>query len=254
MSVNSRSVVACADGVVGKILIEWISINFPNALSLVVTISENEIFQYCKAKEINVEALAGRPLGSSIQEKLRTQIDIGLLLWWPSIITASDINVAKEGFINTHPSLLPFHRGKNPNFWALKAGEPFGVSLHFLGQGIDDGDVVAQKEILYDWTDNAETLYRKSQEEIVNLFQKIFPFITEGSVTRHHQNLEEGNFHYAKEMVEASHLDLDNIQSIRDTLNILRARTFSGYPSCWFHDEKGNEYEVRVSINRRPHR
>lgn len=251
MVMCNRTLVACADGPVGKILIEWLNTQFPNTLSLVVTTSKNDIFRYCETSKIVVEELRGRTIEAVVHSSLGAKVDIGLLLWWPKILKSADIEVAKEGFINTHPSLLPFHRGKNPNFWALKSGEPFGVSLHFLGSGIDDGDLVAQCEIFYDWTDNAETLYRKGQQGIIDLFKATFPSILNGSTKRLKQSLNTGNFHYAKEMEQASCLDLSSVQTIKDTLNLLRARTFPGHPSCWFIDELGQEYEVRVMIQKR---
>lgn len=248
---RSRTLLACADGPVGKTLVEWMNTQFPGVLSLVVTTSQNNIFRYCEARGIAVEELSGRTIEEIVYSSLGTKVDTGLLLWWPNILRVSDIDVSNQGFINTHPSLLPLHRGKNPNFWALKCGEPFGVSLHFLGSGIDDGDLIAQRQIFYDWTDNAETLYRRGQQEMVDLFKATFHSILSGNPGRIKQSLETGNFHYAREMEEASFLDLNSVQPVRDTLNLLRARTFSGHPSCWFVDDQGEEYEVRVTIQKR---
>ena len=47
---------------------------------------------------------------------------------------------------------------------------PFGVTLHFIDSGIDTGDIVFQKSIPYDWCDTGETLYKKAQAEMINLF------------------------------------------------------------------------------------
>ena len=45
-------------------------------------------------------------------------------------------------------------------------------------------------------------------------------------------------------------IDLDREYRARDLLNLLRARTFPGYPACSFVAD-GTEYEVRVSITRK---
>ena len=52
------------------------------------------------------------------------------------------------GAVNIHPSLLPAYRGPVPLFWQLRAGERrTGVTVHFVDEGLDTGDVVAQAEM-----------------------------------------------------------------------------------------------------------
>ena len=46
-----------------------------------------------------------------------------------------------------------------------------------------------------------------------------------------------------------SEIDLGKKYKAKDLLNLLRARTFSGKPSCWFRDED-NKYEVRIKIKK----
>ncbi|MGX5719817.1 formyltransferase family protein [Shinella zoogloeoides] len=253
MTAVNGTIVVCADGYVGKQIVEWLSTYHPESVSLVITVSENDIFQHCQKHSIPVEALNARSIRTTISSRIDGGIDLGILLWWPKILSKDDINIATKGFINTHPSLLPFHRGKNPNFWALKNGEPFGVSIHFLGSGIDDGDIIAQKQVPYSWTDNAGDLYKKSLESMIDLFKSTFSSILHNDVTRSTQDMSLGNFHYAREMDNACHFQLNQTYSARDFLNLLRARTFGHYPACWFTDEDGTEYEVRISITPRAH-
>jgi hypothetical protein len=50
--------------------------------------------------------------------------------------------------VNLHPSLLPMHRGVEPVFQALLAGETeLGVSLHRLSETIDSGKILEQVTI-----------------------------------------------------------------------------------------------------------
>ena len=74
--------------------------------------------------------------------------------------------------INMHISYLPYNRGADPNFWSFFDGTPKGVSIHYLDEGIDTGDIIIQKEVFFDSLD-VETLgssYQKLQIEIQNLF------------------------------------------------------------------------------------
>ncbi len=46
-----------------------------------------------------------------------------------------------------------------------------------------------------------------------------------------------------------SEIDLEKTYKAKDLLNLLRARTFVGKPSCWFYFKK-NKYEVRIKIDK----
>jgi methionyl-tRNA formyltransferase len=44
-----------------------------------------------------------------------------------------------------HPAMLPAHRGPAPRFWVFRSGEQSaGVTIHFMDDGLDTGDIVAQ--------------------------------------------------------------------------------------------------------------
>jgi methionyl-tRNA formyltransferase len=80
----------------------------------------------------------------------------------PYLVKEQVINVAKYGVINTHPSLLSHNRGKNYNFWNLVEDAPFGVSLNFVDLGVDNGDIIFQKEIHKIWEDNGRKFILQS--------------------------------------------------------------------------------------------
>lgn len=239
-----------ADQSVGVEVTQWILSEYKQDISLVVTTSENEIFNL--AKQINVNHLvfkSAKQVDSSIKE-LGIELDIGFLVWWPKIIKQPLLNLPKYGFINTHPSFLPYNRGKHYNFWALVEQAPFGVSLHFVEEGIDNGDLLAQVSIPYSWEDNGESLYKKAKSAMVDLFKQTYPQIRDLNINRQKQDLNTGSFHLANEINKISQIDLDDTYKVRDLLNLLRARTFSEYPACWFKDGL-DEYEVRIEIKKK---
>ena len=56
------------------------------------------------------------------------------------------LNATKDGFINVHPSMLPKYRGGNPYSRVIMNGETeTGVTIHFMDEGFDTGDIIAQK-------------------------------------------------------------------------------------------------------------
>jgi len=53
--------------------------------------------------------------------------------------------------VGVHPSLLPRHRGPDPYFWAIDAGdETTGVTAHLLAEEYDTGAILAQRSLRID--------------------------------------------------------------------------------------------------------
>ena len=222
---------------------------YPDDLGLVVTLGENDIFHICRAAGRMTRVFDSDEALVAYLYNNKTQIDLGVLAWWPTIIKAPLRDLPRLGFVNTHPSLLPYNRGKHYNFWAIVEEAPFGVTLHRVDDGIDSGDILAQKNISYDWQDNGETLYWRAQCAMVDLFRNTYPKLRECKLKGCPQNLEKGSFHKADELEHASRINLDMMYTARELLNLLRAKTFEGHSGCWFEDN-GIRYEVRVDIRR----
>ena len=234
-----------ADQDVGLDVVKYLHDEHKSDLVAIITVEENDIFSFGKRHGINsftISSLMAKEIGSCFLE-----VDLIFLAWWPKLISKEIINTPKLGVVNFHPSLLPYNRGKHYNFWTLVEGSPFGVSLHFVDEGIDSGDVLFQAEINKDWEDNGESLYLKAKLEIVRLFKATYPLIISGEFKRFPQDLEKGSIHYARELDPASKIYLDKEYRCRDLLNLLRARTFPGMPACYFYDD-GKKYEVKISI------
>ena len=58
------------------------------------------------------------------------------------------LKIPRFGCLNVHPSLLPANRGPEPLFWTFREGlHQTGVTIHMMDEGMDTGDIVAQKAI-----------------------------------------------------------------------------------------------------------
>ncbi len=237
------------DAQVGNAIAAWLLENHLEDIGAVVTTGESSVCAAARAKGIPIFVFESE---SQLQSQLvaLAPFDLGVLAWWPKIISPAFMSLCDAGFINTHPSLLPHNRGKHYNFWALVEQVPFGVSLHFVDEGIDSGDIVAQQPIAYDWEDTGQTLYEKAGLAMVELFKSAYPQMRNGPINRKPQEKNQGSLHYAREIDPASKIDLDKTYTARELINLLRARTFPGHPSCQF-EENGETYEVSVNIKRK---
>jgi len=94
----------------------------------------------------------------------------------------------KDRAINLHISYLPWNRGADPNLWSFLDGTPKGVTIHFLDEGIDTGEIIAQRYLKYDFEDTLRTFYAKLSECIEDLFKKTWIYIREGKAKRYKQS------------------------------------------------------------------
>jgi len=239
-----------ADGAVGEEIFRWLLDSFLEDLVAVVVTAENTILHDAKKRSVPVCVYESSAQVCHWLSSNSITADYGLLAWWPKIIRMPLLLSAQNGFVNTHPSLLPYNRGKHYNFWALVDESPFGVSLHLVNDGVDTGPIIAQRSIPYSWEDTGETLYRRAMVEMVALFTEVYPQLRRGSVSAVPQDLNMGSYHHSSEIETASKINLEQNYRARDLLNILRARTFPGYPACSFY-EHGQEYEVRIEIRKK---
>ncbi len=177
-------------------------------------------------------------------------VDVMFLAWWPHILKPPLLGLPARFTVNTHTSHLPHCRGKDPNFWAIVEQAPFGVSLHVVTAGIDDGPILARRSIPVGWEDTGGTLYRRATDAMVELFADSYDGIVDGRIQPVAQEAG-GSFHVRRDLDPASRIELDRSYTGRELLDLLRARTFAPHPAAHF-EEDGVVYDVRIAIHRRP--
>lgn len=238
-----------ADGKVGVHIMEWILQNYKADIELVIVKEKNIIYELCCRMSVNVYVFQSEKVLLEYFKGNKFRFTIGFLIWWPFILTKRILNELNLPFYNTHPSYLPYNRGKHYNFWAIVEEAPFGVSIHKVDEGIDSGEIIAQQRIAVNWEDTGETLYNKAQEEIVTLFKNVYERKRKGPIKAIVQDRNIGSYHNAYEINAASMIDLEKEYKARDLLNLIRARTFLGKPACYFF-ENGERFDVRISIEK----
>ncbi|HLI08183.1 MAG TPA: formyltransferase family protein [Ktedonobacteraceae bacterium] len=74
--------------------------------------------------------------------------DVICVACFPLRIPRSVLSLPRLGCLNVHPSLLPANRGPVPLFWTFREGaEHTGVTIHFMEETLDSGDILAQEVI-----------------------------------------------------------------------------------------------------------
>lgn len=164
--------------------------------------------------------------------------DIAVSVFFGYILKRDFIDIFPHGVINLHPSYLPYNRGSCPNVWSIVDGTPAGVSLHYIDEGIDTGDIIARRRVEQKATDTGKTLYQRLEKECVALFRDIWPIISSGRNQRTPQE-DGGTLGRLRDLPEIAHIDRDETVKAGDLINVLRALTFPPYAGAYFMD--GNE-------------
>lgn len=97
---------------------------------------------------------------------------------YDQIFRKTIIDLPDKGIINCHAGKLPFYRGRNVLNWALINDEKeFGITVHFVDEGIDTGDIILQQT--YPITDNDDygTLLQTAHTECARLLKKAVTLI-----------------------------------------------------------------------------
>lgn len=207
----------------------------------------DEIGRACAEKGVRFMPRTSANAPEIIAELKKLEIDIVFLLWWPEIVKSAALAAVKVGWINMHPSLLPYNRGKHPYYWSIVEGTPHGVTLHLIDEGVDTGPILFQSKIDVDMTDTGETLYEKSHGEIVELFKANYAKMAALEFSPRPQDNTDATFHLSNMLDGSSRIELDKTYTGLDLINIIRARTFLNGDSAYFI-WNGKKYLIKAMI------
>jgi len=92
------------------------------------------------------------------------KVDLIVLAGWMRIITPKLIDAYPNKIINLHPSLLPKYKGLHAIERALESGDQVtGVSVHYVNEELDGGEIIMQEEVPILPDDNIDTLTKAIQ-------------------------------------------------------------------------------------------
>ena len=114
-------------------------------------INASPVEEFSKKNKINFK----NPINLNDEDELKIfkelSPDIVVVVAYGQIIPKNFLNIAKFGFINIHPSLLPKWRGAAPIQRAIMNGDKkIGVSIMKVEEKLDSGPILVSKEIELD--------------------------------------------------------------------------------------------------------
>jgi methionyl-tRNA formyltransferase len=133
------------------------------------------------------------------------------------------INLPKYNTINCHAGKLPFYRGRNILNWVLINDEKeFGITVHFVDEGIDTGDIILQRDYQITDNDNYSTLLERSYIECSNILYDAIILFKNGNIEVKKQiDINHIGFYCSQRKVGDEILNWN--QSSREIFNFVRA-------------------------------
>ena len=146
-------------------------------------------FKFSPIKEIalknNILCLQPDRIKDSVQEINQLEPDLIITCAYGQILPLDLLLIPKLGCINVHASLLPKLRGGAPIHRAIIEGyTKTGITIMFMAEGMDNGDIISQREVLIDERDTAASLHDKLKVVGRDLLLETLPVIIDGKNNR----------------------------------------------------------------------
>lgn len=96
--------------------------------------------------------------------------DLAVSYTYRHILKKDQIDALNGNAVNLHNSYLPWNRGADPNIWSLIEDTPRGVTLHYMDEHLDKGNIIAQKFV----TDSDDESFRSSYDNLDRAAKELF--------------------------------------------------------------------------------
>ena len=186
--------------------------------------------QLAEAHQIPVFAPASVSTPEWIARITASQPDFIFSFYYRKLLSNEVLAAARRGALNLHGSLLPKYRGRCPVNWVLIHGErESGVTLHYMVEKPDRGDIVAQRAVPITDADTALTLFQKLTDAAAVLMREVYPQLFAGTAPRVPQDHSRASYFGGRRPADGR---IDWSQPARVVFNLVRAVTHP-YPGAF---------------------
>ncbi|MBN8199533.1 methionyl-tRNA formyltransferase [Bacillus sp. NTK034] len=132
-----------------------------------------------------------------LEKVLALKPDLVVTAAFGQILPKELLDAPKFGCINVHASLLPELRGGAPIHYSILQGkEKTGITIMYMAEKLDAGDILTQAEVPITEKDTVGTLHDKLSAAGSKLLSETLPMLLNGELTPIRQNDEEATFAY----------------------------------------------------------
>lgn len=131
----------------------------------------------------------------AIQQVLALQPDLIITAAYGQILPKDVLDAPRYGCINVHGSLLPRYRGGAPIHHAVMNGETkTGVTIMYMAEGLDTGDMLSKTEVPITEVDTAGTVFDKLTLAGAKLLIETLPPLLRGELDAQPQDHTQATY------------------------------------------------------------
>ncbi len=131
----------------------------------------------------------------AVAELAAYEPDLIVTAAYGQILPKAVLDLPRLGCVNIHGSLLPKYRGGAPIQRCIINGETVtGITLMYMAEGLDTGDMIARLEVTITDEDTSGTLFEKMSVAGAELLKQQLPRLLEGKVDAEPQNDDEATY------------------------------------------------------------
>lgn len=192
------------------------------------------------AQERGIPVLSPEKVKDSLPELAVLSADLFVVVAYGQYIPPSVLSLPEHGAINLHPSALPKYRGSSPIQWAVANGDTqTGVTILYVSEKMDAGDIILQREIPISSDDTSATLEPVLAVAGAELLMEAVEQIRNGTVQRYPQD-DAAATEVRKLAKEDGKLDWAlSAATLRN-----RIRGFTPWPGCFCEMPDGQRLKV----------
>lgn len=215
-------------------------------------VGRKHILTPCPVKECalnnNISVIQPIKIKDDISSILELDPDLIVTCAYGQVVPKEILDYPKYGCINVHASLLPKYRGGAPIHRSIINGESeTGITIMYMDEGLDTGDIISQESIKIEDDDNLETLSNKLSVLGTKLLLNTIPLIIAGKNTRIVQ--DEKLVTYAKNISpEDEHIDFN--KSSLDVYNLIRGLSPNIGAYFLLDGERFKVYKAKIGTNK----
>ena len=191
-------------------------------------VGRKKILTPSKVKEMalkyNLPVFTPDKIRKEYLEILKYEPDLIITSAYGQIIPKELLDYPKYKCINTHASLLPKYRGGAPIQRAIINGEKeTGMTIMYMNEKMDEGDILVQEKIDIDIKDNNTTLFDKLSKLALKMLLELLPKLFNGDINPISQDHNQASYAYnlnkEDEFISFNNKTLDVYNHIRGLLD-----------------------------------
>lgn len=133
--------------------------------------------------------------GTALSLVQRLQPELIVVAAYGRILPREILEAPALGAINVHSSILPKYRGAAPINWAILNGEAVtGVTIMYMAEGMDTGDIILCRETEIGPEEDAQELTERLAELGADALREAMVQLSAGTVVRIPQNGENATY------------------------------------------------------------